>query len=63
MTRRKANGGQRRLSRRITLLSLAERIDTNSAAGELVFHVFGAIAHFKRDRGTHKRRHRRRAHG
>jgi DNA invertase Pin-like site-specific DNA recombinase len=48
MTRRKANGGQRRLSRRITLLSLEERIDTNSAAGELVFHVFGAIAHFER---------------
>jgi amidohydrolase len=24
------------------------RIDTNSAAGELVFHVFGAIAHFER---------------
>jgi len=25
-----------------------ERIDTNSAAGEPVFHVFGAIAHFER---------------
>ena len=24
------------------------RIDTSSAAGELVFHVFGAIAHFER---------------
>jgi DNA invertase Pin-like site-specific DNA recombinase len=48
MTRRKANGGQRRLSRRITLLSLEEKIDTKSAAGELVFHVFGAIAHFER---------------
>jgi DNA invertase Pin-like site-specific DNA recombinase len=24
------------------------RIDTNSAAGELIFHVFGAIAHFER---------------
>ena len=32
--------------RGIALLSLEERIDTNSAAGELVFHVFGAIAHF-----------------
>jgi DNA invertase Pin-like site-specific DNA recombinase len=32
----------------IALLSLEERIDTNSAAGELVFHVFGAIAHFER---------------
>jgi Resolvase, N terminal domain len=30
------------------LLSLEEWIDTNSAAGELVFHVFGAIAHFER---------------
>jgi hypothetical protein len=29
-------------------LSLEEKIDTNSAAGELVFHVFGAIAHFER---------------
>ena len=32
----------------LALLSLEERIDTNSAAGELVFHVFGAIAHFER---------------
>jgi DNA invertase Pin-like site-specific DNA recombinase len=32
----------------IALLSLEERIDTNSAAGELIFHVFGAIAHFER---------------
>src|SRR5271155_3526359 len=32
----------------IALLSLKERIDTNSAAGELVFHVFGAVAHFER---------------
>ena len=28
----------------IHLVSLDERIDTTSAAGELVFHVFGAIA-------------------
>ena len=28
--------------------SLEEQLDTNSAAGELVFHVFGAIAHFER---------------
>ena len=33
--------------RGIALLSLEERIDTGSAAGELVFHVFGAIAHFE----------------
>ena len=35
-------------SRHIALLSLEEKIDTGSAAGELVFHVFGAIAHFER---------------
>ena len=34
--------------RHIALLSLEEKIDTSSAAGELVFHVFGAIAHFER---------------
>ena len=32
----------------VALLSLEEKIDTSSAAGELVFHVFGAIAHFER---------------
>jgi len=34
--------------RGIALVSLEERIDTGSAAGEPVFHVFGAIAHFER---------------
>ncbi len=34
--------------RGIALLSLEEKIDTSSAAGELVFHVFGSIAHFER---------------
>ncbi|NEP18709.1 MAG: recombinase family protein [Leptolyngbya sp. SIO4C1] len=34
--------------KQIDLLSLEENIDTSSAAGELVFHVFGAIAHFER---------------
>ncbi len=34
--------------RGIALLSLEEKIDTTSAAGELVFHVFGSIAHFER---------------
>jgi DNA invertase Pin-like site-specific DNA recombinase len=34
--------------RGIALVGLEERIDTSSAAGELVFHVFGAIAHFER---------------
>jgi len=34
--------------RGVALLCLEERIDTTSAAGELVFHVFGAIAHFER---------------
>jgi DNA invertase Pin-like site-specific DNA recombinase len=32
----------------VALLSLEEKIDTASAAGELVFHVFGAIAQFER---------------
>lgn len=32
----------------IALLSLEEKIDTSSAAGELIFHVFGAIAHLER---------------
>jgi len=35
-------------TRNIGLMSLEEKIDTSSAAGELVFHVFGAIAHFER---------------
>ena len=35
-------------SRGINLISLEEKLDTSSAAGELVFHVFGAIAHFER---------------
>src|SRR6267143_2126778 len=34
--------------RDVALLSLEEKIDTSSAAGELVFHVFGAIAQFER---------------
>ena len=34
--------------RQIDLLSLEEKIDTSSAVGELIFHVFGAIAHFER---------------
>ena len=34
--------------RGLAFRSLEERLDTASAAGELVFHVFGAIAHFER---------------
>lgn len=34
--------------RGIAFASLEERIDTSSAAGELVFHVFAALAHFER---------------
>ena len=34
-------------ARGIHLVSFEERLDTSSAAGELVFHVFGAIAHFE----------------
>ena len=32
----------------VHLVGLEERIATTSVAGELVFHVFGAIAHFER---------------
>lgn len=35
-------------ARQLAFRSLEERLDTSSAAGELVFHVFGAIAHFER---------------
>ena len=35
-------------AREINLISLEEDLDTTSAAGELVFHVFAAIAHFER---------------
>ena len=35
-------------ARGIHLVSLEERLDTSSTAGDLVFHLFGAIAHFKR---------------
>jgi DNA invertase Pin-like site-specific DNA recombinase len=34
--------------KQIGLMSLEEKIDTSSAAGELIFHVFDAIAHFER---------------
>ncbi len=41
--------GKRGLKPPLTyLLSLEQNINTASAAGELVFHVFGAIAHFER---------------
>ena len=32
----------------IHFVSLEEHLDTSSAAGALVFHVFGSIAHFER---------------
>jgi len=35
-------------TRGLAFRSLEERLDTSSDAGELVFHVFGAIAHFER---------------
>ena len=35
-------------ARGLAFVSLEERLDTGSAAGELVFHVFAAIAHFER---------------
>lgn len=34
-------------AREINLISLEGRINTTSAASELMFHVFGAIAHFE----------------
>ena len=34
--------------RRVALLSFEAKIDTSSAAGALIFHLFGAIAHFER---------------
>tara|TARA_Y100000780_G_scaffold43852_1_gene36185 strand:+ start:53 stop:613 length:561 start_codon:yes stop_codon:yes gene_type:complete len=39
---------ERLKTHKIGLMSLEEKIDTSSAAGELIFHVFGAIAHFER---------------
>ncbi|MBA9071617.1 DNA invertase Pin-like site-specific DNA recombinase [Methylobacterium sp. RAS18] len=35
-------------ARGLAFRSLEERLDTSSAAGELVFHVFGAIAYLER---------------
>jgi DNA invertase Pin-like site-specific DNA recombinase len=35
-------------SNNIGLMSLEEKIDTSSAAGEFIFHIFGAISHFER---------------
>jgi DNA invertase Pin-like site-specific DNA recombinase len=35
-------------SRGMQFQSLNEKIDTGSAAGELIFHVFGALAQFER---------------
>ncbi len=35
-------------AREMAFGSLGERLDTSSAAGELVFHMFGTIAHFER---------------
>ena len=34
--------------RGLAFMSLEEKLDTSSATGELVFHVFGSIAHFER---------------
>lgn len=35
--------------RRVGFLSLQEQIETNSASGKLVFHVFAALAEFERN--------------
>ncbi len=37
--------------RRVALLSLEEKLDTSSAAGGLVLHVFGAIARLRTSSG------------
>ena len=36
-------------SKRIELKSVQESIDTSSSAGKLIFHLFGALAEFKRN--------------
>jgi len=36
-------------SRGVGLRSLRESIDTDSSAGQLIFHIFGALAEFERD--------------
>lgn len=35
--------------RKVGLVSLTEQIDTTTAGGRLIFHVFGAVAQFERD--------------
>jgi DNA invertase Pin-like site-specific DNA recombinase len=42
--------------REAALLSLEEKLDTSSAADELVFHVFGALAQFERRLVTERTR-------
>ena len=42
-----ARPGDRLCVTRLHFVSLEERLDTSSAAGELVFHMFGVIAHFE----------------
>ena len=36
-------------ARKVGLVSLTEQIDTTTAGGRLIFHVFGAVAQFERD--------------
>ncbi|WP_318579666.1 recombinase family protein [Ochrobactrum sp. AN78] len=33
--------------RQLDLLSIEDKLDTSSAAGELIFHAFGALARFE----------------
>ena len=35
--------------RRVGFHSLTEKIDTTTAGGRLIFHLFGALAEFERD--------------
>jgi DNA invertase Pin-like site-specific DNA recombinase len=36
-------------AQRIAFRSVTENIDTSSAAGQLVFHIFGSLAEFERN--------------
>ena len=42
-------GGSPPQSRGVHFVSLQERLDTTSAAGNLIFHLFASLAEFERD--------------
>src|SRR3546814_3239182 len=47
----------------VALLSLEEKIETSSAPGELIFHVFGAIATFERPLTSERTKEERKSVG